>query len=767
MQETQYFDNIFQMNRTTSKDKVDNMNKQINDFTSYVKSLGLSPMEEVMMIYDKTKLLNSAGNDTSLEYRQLSDVVSSGKAVCAGYTNLFNECLIRMGYEAGAIESYVDGVSHMHSIVLIEDKKYGINGIYNFDPTFDFLQENNNLSNDRLDSYAFFGRSVEEINHLKEERIPRGVSNTIMKDYENHYDEIQKEIPTRTMNLVNGFFPREENKNYLRIIYNEGKDQTNWPKLNEPYIMQLSLLGMKTRRAENIPISTMEQVITNVKKVEYPNLTPEQLSEKMLNIKKINNFQFNKYFNDSRLNFDVKPDDFISEENYPNYLQKINEILSSKQDDEKLSQIIEYSNDQKQLTTHKLLQTNGEDTKVLLNGSFSSDYNFSKNFMNPLVKDFASQCPYESSQIGKPEYFNLNIRNYVANATNGCSFVIKDGNLDYIKSIDETIKSTAPIRKENNMNQQSNDNNIFQLMNEVSKEDEIIFEPPKSDVSTIMSSTSQDENIDIKEDNINDLLSDTSDLDLSSQNTNEVLDLLNSNSDNTSGQKQNDDFDISQIMNNSSEEDIHYTQNNGEREITQIMDDAGTESRIEEYNQARGASLLQISNPNSDEYIHSNFTVHGSNGELCQHTIEKITNDSKQIISQTDYQNDDLFRTSMLEPSIVDYAKTNPIINGQVKGLENGLSQYMAFSETNNVLTVNNIDGKYANYIQEEVRKIDPVIFQQQMEQYQRQAEETYSYQKVLKKNNGFLDALMLSSIVGFVAGFIGFLAYIIIKINS
>ena len=30
MQDTQYFDNIFQMNRTTSQEKYDNMEKQLN-----------------------------------------------------------------------------------------------------------------------------------------------------------------------------------------------------------------------------------------------------------------------------------------------------------------------------------------------------------------------------------------------------------------------------------------------------------------------------------------------------------------------------------------------------------------------------------------------------------------------------------------------------------------------------------------------------------------------------------------------------------------
>ena len=96
MEEVVYFDNLYQLNRKIPKEKYENMELQINDFISYVKSKNLSPMEEIMLAYDKVKLLESAGNDNSLETRDLPDVVKNGRAVCAGYTNLFNEYLRRL-----------------------------------------------------------------------------------------------------------------------------------------------------------------------------------------------------------------------------------------------------------------------------------------------------------------------------------------------------------------------------------------------------------------------------------------------------------------------------------------------------------------------------------------------------------------------------------------------------------------------------------------------------------------------------------------------
>lgn len=117
-------------------------------------------------------------------------------------------------------------------------------------------------------SYAFFGRSVEEINHLREQRTPRGISIALMKGMNGKYNEVSNEIPTRTMNIVNGFFPSEENSRFIQEHYAELKDKSNWPSLNEEHLFQISNLGFKVRRADNIPVDTLEQIISNVRKIE-------------------------------------------------------------------------------------------------------------------------------------------------------------------------------------------------------------------------------------------------------------------------------------------------------------------------------------------------------------------------------------------------------------------------------------------------------------------------------------------------------------------
>lgn len=717
MQDTQYFDNIFQMNRTTSQEKYDNMEKQLNDFITYIKSQNLSPIEQVMVVYNRAKMFESAGSDTSLEVRQLPDVMANNRAVCAGYTNFFNECMARLGYKNCAIESYIGNVSHMHSLVEINDDKYDIHGIYNFDPTFDSLDIN---SEDRTMSYAFFGRSVEEINHLREQRTPRGISIALMKGMDGKYNEVSNEIPTRTMNIVNGFFPSEENSRFIQEHYAELKDKSTWPSLNEEHLFQISNLGFKVRRADNIPVDTLEQIISNVRKIENPNLSEEQIKSQMDRIREFNNSQFSKYYNDPRLLFKIIPKNYVSQENYPQVLEQISALYSSKNPDKALKTIIEFTNGQQQQVLLRIDSLSDEEKKTLLDCTFDSNYDFMSRFLNPLIHSYAQSFPYSSSQIGKPEYFNLNIRNYDSNSINGSSLSIIDGNLDYLQQIDSYIKSNSqkaesPVQKEDEVQMASKTNDNF-------------FAPPStSSVGSIMDNSSEEELPVQTNDDVSTLMSETP-----SHSDSEI-------------QSQGDD-------------------------ITNLMDETAKDNdnaRINQYNTYRAQVLPLLLSSDPDVCIHSDFTIGGENGKICRHTLEKVSNETRQIISQRDFECDETFRTGLLEPSLLDYAKTNPIVDGKVNDSNNGLSQYMAFSETNNVLTVNNVSREYANYIDQKIKKVDPLVFQQQMEQYQQQTQGTGGYQRTLSKNSGFLNVLMLSSIVGFAAGFIAFITYLFIKMKG
>ena len=439
----------------------------------------------------------------------------------------------------------------------------------------------------------------------------------------------------------------------------------------------------------------------------------------MNRIREFNNSQFSKYYNDSRLLFKIISENYVSKDKYPQILEQISNIYNSRNPNEALKTIIEFTNGQQQQALLRIESLSQEEKRILINCTFDSNYDFTSKLLNPLIHSYTQSFPYESSKIGKPEYFNMNIRSYTSNSGNGNSLSIINGHIDYLQQIDSYIKS-----------------NCQKVETEITKGDEVKLNNQRSDNF------------------------------FTPPNTNSIQSVMNNASTEYEPNKQEGN-DISILMDDSQDELQAQPQG---IDITNIMDEASnddTNARINQYNEYRAQILPLLLSTDADVYVHSDFTIGGENGEICRHTLEKMTNDSRQILSQRDFEYDEVFRTGMLEPSLLDYAKTNPIVDGKVNTSDNGLSQYMAFSETNNTLTVNNISREYANYIDQEIKKVNPIVFQQQMEKYQQQVQNTDSYQRVLKKNSGFLNILMLSSIVGFMAGFISFITYKIIKMKG
>ena len=439
----------------------------------------------------------------------------------------------------------------------------------------------------------------------------------------------------------------------------------------------------------------------------------------MNRIREFNNSQFSKYYNDSRLLFKIISENYVSKDKYPQILEQISNIYNSRNPNEALKTIIEFTNGQQQQALLRIESLSQEEKRILINCTFDSNYDFTSKLLNPLIHSYTQSFPYESSKIGKPEYFNMNIRSYTSNSGNGNSLSIINGHIDYLQQIDSYIKS-----------------NCQKVETEITKGDEVKLNNQRSDNF------------------------------FTPPNTNSIQSVMNNASTEYEPNKQEGN-DISILMDDSQDELQAQPQG---IDITNIMDEASnddTNARINQYNEYRAQILPLLLSTDADVYVHSDFTIGGENGEICRHTLEKMTNDSRQILSQRDFEYDEVFRTGMLEPSLLDYAKTNPIVDGKVNTSDNGLSQYMAFSETNNTLTFNNISREYANYIDQEIKKVNPIVFQQQMEKYQQQVQNTDSYQRVLKKNSGFLNILMLSSIVGFMAGFISFITYKIIKMKG
>lgn len=136
-----------------------NMISKLHDLVHTIKSLNLSELETVMVVYDIVKAneyKKKSFDDPSLT-RAVHNVVLGDGCVCAGFSNYFNFLLNELGIKSyPVILDHNNRITrHQRSIMYVNDKKYGVNGIYMFDPTYDCKKNDNYVNN-----YDYFLQSV-------------------------------------------------------------------------------------------------------------------------------------------------------------------------------------------------------------------------------------------------------------------------------------------------------------------------------------------------------------------------------------------------------------------------------------------------------------------------------------------------------------------------------------------------------------------------------------------------------------------------------
>lgn len=184
-----------------------------------------------------------------------------------------------------------------------------------------------------------------------------------------------------------------------------------------------------------------------------------------------------------------------------------------------------------------------------------------------------------------------------------------------------------------------------------------------------------------------------------------------------------------------------------------------------------------LSEKDPDTFLHSSFTMRDGETPKCDHYLEQIKGQERTILSKKSFEYNENFKKNMLEPAIVDFAERNPIFSSDTrqnttsnnssvstqstgqnsKSSPTSTSDFRAISETNNVLSVNNIQPEYANTVASAVQQVEPTVFQQQMNQQMAQQMTQAGPQLTLKMNGGmmggFVNVLLISLIIGLVCG--------------
>lgn len=164
------------MTKTWSIKEVETANKKISTTADDIKKLNLSPYEKIMMAYLKVtsrKYVYEDETDHYSESRSVYGVLNSEKIVCVGFSELFEAIIKEVGDEniqiyqnnvACAPDGKVISGHHRNMIIHVTDEKYGIDGFYYIDPTWDCGHQDKYVP-----TISFFMIPLSDIDKIKDQ----------------------------------------------------------------------------------------------------------------------------------------------------------------------------------------------------------------------------------------------------------------------------------------------------------------------------------------------------------------------------------------------------------------------------------------------------------------------------------------------------------------------------------------------------------------------------------------------------------------------
>ena len=201
-----------------------------------IKNSNLTPYEKYMQVYNLVKNFKPyRDNPDDLDApRSLKYIVDNKYIVCAGFANLLIALLEKVGINAYYYSVEIketgqekDYSRHARVIVNLTDKKYGIDGYYIADPTWDNSLKNNFLTH----STITFEESTQENETFKDnlelelfninsiyEYIER-VKKILSKDEDNSIEFRYKDFVQKILDIF-----KELNPSYYKLLQKEHQD---------------------------------------------------------------------------------------------------------------------------------------------------------------------------------------------------------------------------------------------------------------------------------------------------------------------------------------------------------------------------------------------------------------------------------------------------------------------------------------------------------------------------------------------------------------
>lgn len=267
--------NYQEHNSPISISELYDLSSLVCDISKTIKKYNLSPIEQVMYVYDLIKKREYKDDESDQKNsRDLDKVILSDTMVCAGYSNLLNAILRCLSFNAEALISY--DRRHQRSIVYIEDKKYNIDGLYVFDPTWDRRQ--NKLDTDYINNYNYFALPIKEANKSANAEVTE-ILNYSFKEMLNIVND-EKSDTEKSITLL------EALSNFHKILNFKNSEKYKDNILSYDFLSPEARyftkkiykeISLKSNSQEISP-ETFLKILYNVRRVEYYNDIVKELS---------------------------------------------------------------------------------------------------------------------------------------------------------------------------------------------------------------------------------------------------------------------------------------------------------------------------------------------------------------------------------------------------------------------------------------------------------------------------------------------------------
>ncbi len=292
------------LNKTWKFDVIRSTNLIIHNNIDLIKSKNLSPYEKYLAVYlNVTNYVYKFANinQSILKASKLPFVLNGNKITCIAYSKLLNIYCNELGlntinYNLLCDNNKLNGTieEHVRNIIRLKDAKYGINGVYYADSTYDSVYKEEQNTTDRSFLYHAVPLSVKiddeesaylnkektlfDLVNLSEDKIKEEIRKNLLIDGVKSYNAIEKLLDKPLNNfehlekeLIEGN-DDDFNKMFKGLaIY----------KMVDENINRLKDLQLEINKTQNIDIKTFKKALNVVVKKMDTEYFPLQIAEGM------------------------------------------------------------------------------------------------------------------------------------------------------------------------------------------------------------------------------------------------------------------------------------------------------------------------------------------------------------------------------------------------------------------------------------------------------------------------------------------------------